>query len=734
MTAPLTLPTLALAFLLAQAAPDQALLDAAQQNDLPGVREALERTADVNAKTRYNATALLFAARHVNLEMVKLLVERGADLAVQDTFYRNTALGSATGGGHMELIRYLVDRGSPRTWEVLPVAIERDDRPLLEAVLAHPDIPDEAIVANHAFALETGNTDAAAILQVRMEARPGLEDLIVRLPAPVLEGFTGTYRHVSTGQSQTVVVGLEDDSLAARVGSRRLMLFATGELSFITPQMMGADFQFEREGSLVERLFLTRPGGKDATSTLEFIRTAAEPPVSPSRGPAATNPTDRAIAPRDAPRPWPAFRGSGRSGVGDGQGAVVEWDVTTDRNVRWKTPMPGIANASPVVWGDRVFVATAISSAGDTTFRTGDYGSVTSVDDLSEHNWKLYALDARSGQIVWQREVHRGAPRTKRHMKGSHASSTPATDGRRVVVLFGTVGVLAAYDMNGRQLWKIDVGLLDNGWFFDPTVQWGHSSSPIIYLNSVILQVDRQEDSFVAAYDLEDGRQLWRTSRDDEIPTWGTPTIARGRSGAELITNGTKVRGYDPETGRLRWMLEPNSEVTVGSPVVGPDLVYVTGGYPPIRPVYAIRPGFSGNISLERGASSNDAIAWSHDRYGTYIPTPILYRGLLYTLNINGVLSAYDAQTGTSVYRTRIGAGGAFSASPVAADGRLYFASEDGDVFVTRAGREYVEIAHNEMDEVIMATPAISDGLIIFRTMGHVYGIGREPDGGHRNR
>ena len=560
MIAPLIFRTVILGLVLAwfQATPlspaDEALLDAAQRNDMPGVTRALEQGADVNTRTRYDATALLFAARHVNFEMVKLLVERGADLAVQDSFYRNTALGSAIGGRHMELIRHLVDKGSPRPSEVLPVAIERDDLPLLDAVLARTDVPDEAIVSNHAFALQTGRADAAAILQARMEAPPALEDFIVSLPDSVLEGFTGTYRHVSTGQSQTVVVGLQDDLLTARVGSRPLMLFATSESRFISPQMTGADFQFEREGRVVERLLLTRPGGKDATSTLEFIRAATEPPVSsPGGRAAATNPIDRAVAPRDAPRPWPSFRGPGASGVGDGQGAIVDWDVTTGRNIRWKTPIPGIANASPIVWDNRIFVATAISGAGDTTFRTGDYGSVTSVDDLSEHTWKLYALEAGSGRIVWEREVHRSEPRTKRHMKGSHASSTPATDGRRVVVLFGTAGVLAAYDMNGRLLWKNDVGLLDNGWFFDPTIQWGHSSSPIIYLNSVILQVDRQKDSFVAAYGLEDGHQLWRTNRADEIPTWGTPTIARGRSGDELITNGTKVRGYDPETGELRW-------------------------------------------------------------------------------------------------------------------------------------------------------------------------------------
>ena len=194
--------------------------------------------------------------------------------------------------------------------------------------------------------------------------------------------------------------------------------------------------------------------------------------------------------------------------------------------------------------------------------------------------------------------------------------------------------------------------------------------------------------------------------------------------GDELITNGTKVRGYDPETGKLRWSLAPNSEITIATPVVAGGLVYVTGGYPPARPIYAIRPGFSGDISLAKDATSNDAIAWSNDREGTYIPTPIVYRGLLYTLNINGIITAYDAVTGERVYRARVGNGGSFSASPIAADGRLYFSTEDGEVFVAKAGREYVQLSKQDMKEVIMATPAISNGLIVLRTIKHVYGIG----------
>jgi outer membrane protein assembly factor BamB len=215
---------------------------------------------------------------------------------------------------------------------------------------------------------------------------------------------------------------------------------------------------------------------------------------------------------------------------------------------------------------------------------------------------------------------------------------------------------------------------------------------------------------------------VWRTERD-EISTWGTPTILESNGRAELVTNGTKVRGYDPSTGKLLWTLGPNSEITVGTPVAGDGMVYVTGGYPPVRPIYAIKAGGSGDISLGDGKTSNDFVAWSN-KEGTYIPTPLVYDGLLYTLSINGILTVYEARTGERVYRSRVGGGGAFSASPIAADGRLYLASEDGDVFIVAAGRAYAERARIPMNEQIMATPAISDGTIIVRTLGHVYAIG----------
>jgi outer membrane protein assembly factor BamB len=402
---------------------------------------------------------------------------------------------------------------------------------------------------------------------------------------------------------------------------------------------------------------------------------------------------------------------------------VAEWDVATGKNILWKVPLAGLAVSSPIIWGDRVIVVGAASEQ-DKTFRTGLYGDVKPVDDLSRHSFRVYSLDRRTGKVVWDREVHNGPPLTKRHTKSSQANSTPVTDGRHIVAVFGAIGAMVCLDMDGTLRWKKDVGALDSGWFLDPTYQWGHSSSPVIYKSSVIVQADQSRGSFIAAFALADGRELWRTARTDEVSTWGTPTIVTGKSGDELVTNGTKVRGYDPATGKLLWTLAPNSEIAVGTPVVRGDIVYVTAGYPPVRPVYAIRAGARGDISLPAGKTASDAIAWSHDREGTYISSPIVYRDILYTLNQNGIFTAYDAASGERIYRARVGGGGAFSASPIAADGIIYIASEDGDVFIVQAGREYRELAKIPMGEVMMASPAISGGVLVIRTLGHVWGIG----------
>jgi outer membrane protein assembly factor BamB len=420
---------------------------------------------------------------------------------------------------------------------------------------------------------------------------------------------------------------------------------------------------------------------------------------------------------------WPSFRGYNASGVTDGTPTPTTWDAVKSVNVLWKTPIPGLAHSSPVVWGDRVYVTTAISSKGNNDFRHGLYGDVDSDNDISKHAWHVYCLDKTSGKIVWDKISAEGVPKIKRHIKSTHASSTPATDGKHVVAFFGSEG-LFCYDVNGKLLWKQDLGVLDAGWFYDPDYQWGTASSPIIYKNMVILQCDVQKNSFIAAYDINSGKQLWMTPRE-EIPSWGTPTIYEGKTRTELITNATKaVRSYDPLTGKELWRFSGNPEITATTPITGHDLIFICNSYRPNQPIYAIRPGATGDISLKDDKTSSDFVAWSYQRGGTYMPTPIVYGDYFYTCNNNGVFSCYNPKTGEKIYQQRIGdKGGAYTASPVAADGKLYLTSEDGDIFVIKAGPKYELLATNPMGEVLMATPAISDGMIFVRGQHSVFCI-----------
>ncbi len=421
---------------------------------------------------------------------------------------------------------------------------------------------------------------------------------------------------------------------------------------------------------------------------------------------------------------WPQFRGPSATGVVEGQAAAVTWDAGKSLNTRWKIEVPGLAHSSPVVWGDKVFISTAVTSGAKDETRFGLYGDVAPVKDDPKHTWKVYALDKQTGKILWERIAYEGIPKVKRHPKSTHADSTPATDGKHLVVLFGSHG-LYTYDMKGKLLWKQDLGVLDAGWFYDADYQWEHGSSPVIYKDLVIVQADIQKDSFIAAYSLKNGKLVWKTPRE-EISSWGTPTIYEGNTRAELITNGSKaIRGYDPATGKELWRLTPNSEVTTPTPFVAHDLIFVTSGYSPIQPIYAIRPGATGDISLAEGKDSNTFIAWSKKRGGPYMPTPVVYGDHLYTCSNQGVLTAYNAHTGERIYQERLGGkGGAFTASPVASDGKIYLSSEDGDVFVVKAGPKYELLATNPVGEVMMATPAISGGLVIVRGLKHVFAFG----------
>jgi outer membrane protein assembly factor BamB len=422
---------------------------------------------------------------------------------------------------------------------------------------------------------------------------------------------------------------------------------------------------------------------------------------------------------------WPSFRGPLGSGIADGQHLPDQWNGTSGKNILWRTPIPGLGHSSPVVWGDRIFVTTAVSSRGNATFKPGLYGDGDASEDRSSHRWLILALDKRTGKTLWERVAYEGEPLDKRHIKSTYASSTPVTDGRIVVASFGSQGV-HAYDVNGTFLWKVDVGRLDLGAYDIPTFEWGPASSPVMWNGLVLLQYDTQADSFLLALDAVTGQTVWKTERD-EFPSWGTPTVARTSAGPELVTNASKfIRGYDPRTGKELWRLGGSSKITAPTPIFADGLFVIASGRAPERPIFVVRPGARGDLTLKEGSTSSDTIVWSRTGRGSYMPTPLVYRGVLYVLANNGVFDAYELQSGKEIYRQRLPqVGSGFSASPVAADGKIYLSNEDGEMLVITAGSTFAHLATNTMGELLMATPALSGGVMYVRSSTALSAIGQ---------
>jgi outer membrane protein assembly factor BamB len=423
---------------------------------------------------------------------------------------------------------------------------------------------------------------------------------------------------------------------------------------------------------------------------------------------------------------WPSFRGPLASGIAEKQNLPDRWDARSGENILWRTPIPGLAHSSPVVWGNRIFVTSAVSSDPKATFRPGLYGDGDASRDRSLHRWMIYAIDKRTGKINWERVARQGQPVDKRHIKSTYANSSPATDGRIVVAWFGSQGVYA-YDFDGRFLWKVDLGRLDLGAYDIPTYEWGPASSPIIWNDLVILQCDTQTDSFLLALDAATGKTVWKTDRD-ELPSWGTPTIATSATGPVLVTNASNfIRGYDPSTGKELWRLGGSSKITAPTPIFGEGLIVVASGRGPERPIFVVRPNARGDLTLPAGKTASDLIVWSRTGRGSYMPTPLIYNGVLYVLANNGLFDAYNLQTGDELYRQRLpSVGSGFSASPVAADGRIYLANEDGEMLVIAAGEKFNHLATNSMGELLMATPALSDGIMYVRSSASLFAIGRK--------
>jgi outer membrane protein assembly factor BamB len=420
---------------------------------------------------------------------------------------------------------------------------------------------------------------------------------------------------------------------------------------------------------------------------------------------------------------WPSFRGPSASGVAQGYQTPSQWSASPSKNILWQTRIPGLGHSSPVVWEDHIFVTTAIPKQGESGLKVGMYGAVESIAEKEPFSWHLYCIDRNSGGILWDRQAYEGKPKVKRHPKSSHANATPCTNGSCVVAFFGSEG-LYCYDMGGNLLWQKDLGVLDWGFYVMPAAQWGGGCSPIIHEHMVVVQCDVQKDSFLAAFDLKDGALLWKTARTD-VPTWGTPTVYAGPQYSQIVVNGYRhIGGYDIQTGKEIWKMTGGGDIPVPTPIVAHGLVYVTNAHGRGSPLYAIRLSARGDISLKENETANEHIAWSYPRGGNYIPTPVVVDNLLYCGSDRGTLSCFECETGKLVYRENLDPqGGAFSASPVAADGKIYFTAEDGKVYVVQAGPEFKLLGVNQMGETCMATPAISAGTLIFRTRKQVVAI-----------
>jgi outer membrane protein assembly factor BamB len=415
---------------------------------------------------------------------------------------------------------------------------------------------------------------------------------------------------------------------------------------------------------------------------------------------------------------WPQFRGPS-AGLADGPSLPDQW--STSKNVIWKTDVPGRGWSSPIVWGERIFLTAVVNDGKSEEPKKGLYfGGDRPKPSTDLHHWLVLCLDWKTGKKLWQREVHKGVPSSPIHLKNSYASETPVTDGERVYAYFGNVG-LFCFDLDGKELWSKEWGN------FKMRLGWGTAASPVLHKGRLYLVNDNDEKSFVMALDAKSGQEIWRVERDEKS-NWATPFVWEHPGRTELVTCGTnRVRSYNLD-GKLLWELDGMSSITIPTPFARLGLLYVTSGYilDKKKPLFAIQPGASGDISLKPDETSNNSIAWCQKMAGPYNPTPLVHGDLLYVLYDTGLLACYDARTGKVIYdKQRLGSRAGFTASPWVCGNKVYCLNEDGETYVVQAGPEFKLLATNNLDEMCMATPAVVRGNLLIRTQTKLYRIGQ---------
>lgn len=702
----------------------EGLWDAARRGELEKVKQAVESGVDVNSVTNYGASALSFAADRGHLEVVQYLLAKQADPNVKDSFYNATPIVWAGSANRYDIMKALILAGANDVDTTLVKAVAMDDLETIDHITRSGKASRWALNSTLSAAKDKENRDAADMIERSLITFYPKVDI----PQATLDSYTGTY--LSDTESR-LDISQKGKGLSVKIdGGGSYALDADSQTDFSNPTVK---LKLQVIDSAVVGLRWTFAGREQSYRKLTDVEIASLPQPAPTtandrqsgeisrEGFPASLPESLASDLAVSSQNWGQFRGTAARGIADGQKAPITWDAEKGENLAWKTPIPGLGHSCPVIWNDRLFVTTAISGKA-AEIRIGEYGDVDSVDDDSEHEFITFCLNTQTGEILWQQTACKKTPSVKRHLKSTHANSTIATDGTHVVAWFGTEGVYC-YTMDGQLVWEKDLGLLDSGWFYDRDYQWQFGASPIIHNQRLILQCDIQDQSFIAMYDVATGSEIWKTNRD-EIPSWSTPTVIDTPTGLQVVTNATgAARGYDFETGKQLWQIKRNSEIAVPTPFTARGLIFISSGYRPIQPIYAIRLDARGDLTLDEGVERSEYVAWSVTKGGPYMPTPIVYGDYLYLCSNSGILTCYQAITGELVYKKRLPTKGnrSFVGSPIAADGNLYLTSEEGETVVIQAGPTLKLVSNNFCGENCLATPAISTGTIYIRGQNHIF-------------
>jgi len=444
---------------------------------------------------------------------------------------------------------------------------------------------------------------------------------------------------------------------------------------------------------------------------------------------------------------WPQFRGPQSNPVGTHARLAERWSKT--ENVEWSKEIPGRGWSSPIVTGGKIYLTTVTTDGKSKPPQIGTEYSNEYVAELQKQglpieeiikrvterdielpnevtlHYLLYRLDLKSGKVEWTKEFHTGRPPGGRHRKNSFVSETPVTDGKFIYVYVANLGVWA-FDLKGNIAWTTPLEA-------NPIyLELGTGSSPVLAGNLLVVLSDNEKQQYIAGFDKQTGKQLWRTNRDlggsgqpRQRSGWATPFIWRNTLRTEIVTVGPEtVVSYDL-AGKELWRMSGTAGTPVPTPFAYEGLLYVNGGRG--RPLFALRPGAAGDVSLKEDQTSNEYVVWSQPRGGTYLPSAVAYEGSVYTLTETGILNQFDAKTGKQIYKTRIDpAASAFTTSPWAYNGRLFCLSEEGQTFVIKTGEQFKLLHVNELDEMAQASPALVGERLLIRTERHLYSIRRK--------